>query len=163
MTDSREQKKWLMYLLWIVLCVLVFWKPVYALFHLAEQDETASHILLIPLIAAWLVYTERKQLRIADSLEYRASLLSFIPALLLTLLVLRCEACAPKEMLSGFILALILFLIAGFIAIFGKETAKSSWFGFAILLFAVPLPEGLLNKTIYWLQSGSAAVAELVV
>ena len=26
----------------------------------------------------------------------------------------------------------------------------------------MPLPESLLNKTIYWLQSGSAAVAELL-
>ena len=43
MTDSREKKKWLMYLAWIVLCVVVFWKPVSALFLLAEQDETARH------------------------------------------------------------------------------------------------------------------------
>ena len=61
MASSRVQKKWLLYLLWMLLCVLVFWKPAYALFNLAEQDETASHILLIPFIAAWLVYTEQKQ------------------------------------------------------------------------------------------------------
>ena len=72
MAGSRVQKKWLLYLLWMLLCVLVFWKPAYALFNLAEQDETASHILLIPFIAAWLVYTEQKQLRLQDSLELRA-------------------------------------------------------------------------------------------
>lgn len=162
MADSRAQKKWRMYLFWIVLCVLVFWKPVYALFQLAEHDETASHIILIPFIAAWLIYTERKQLRLPDSLELWPSLFFLVPALLLTFLVLRCELCVPKERLSGLILALILFLTTGFIAILGKEAAKSSWFGFAILLFAVPLPESLLNKTIYWLQSGSAAVAEFL-
>ena len=162
MAGSRVQKKWLLYLLWMLLCVLVFWKPVYALFNLAEQDETASHILLVPFIAAWLVYTERKQFRIADSLEFRAGLLSFVSGLLLTFLALRCETCASKEILSGLTLALILFLFAGFIAILGKEAAKSSWFAFAILLFAVPLPEGFLSKTVYWLQSGSAAVAELL-
>ena len=162
MTDSPERTKWLLYLAWIVLCVLAFWKPVFALFHLAEQDETASHIILIPFIAAWLIYTERRQLRLRDSLDFRAGLFFALPALLLTLLVLRCASRAPKETLSGFILALILFLVAGFISIMGKEAAKSSWFAFAILLFAVPLPEGLLNKTIYWLQTGSAAVAELL-
>ena len=72
MTDSRHRRKWLIYLGWVVLCVLVFWKPVFALFHLAEQDETASHIILVPFIAAWLIYTERKQLQVRDSLEFRA-------------------------------------------------------------------------------------------
>jgi exosortase len=162
MTDSRHGRKWLIYLGWVVLCVLVFWKPVLALFHLAEQDETASHIILVPFIAAWLIYTERKQLQVRDSLEFRAALLFSLPALLLTLLVLQCATCTPKETLSGFIFALVLLLVAGFIAILGKDAAKSSWFAFAILLFAVPLPESLLNKTIYWLQSGSAAVAELL-
>jgi exosortase len=151
-----------MYLAWIAVCVLVFWKPVSALFHLAEQDETASHIILIPFISAWLIYTERKQLRLQDSLEVRTSLFFSVPALLLTLLLLQCASCAPKERLSGFILALILFLVSGFIAILGKKAVKSSWFAFAILLFAVPLPETFLNQTIYWLQSGSAAVAELL-
>ena len=162
MTDSRDEKKWLIYLSWVVLCVLVFWKPVFALFHLAEQDETASHIILVPFIAAWLIYTERKQVQVRDSVEFPAALFFALPALLLTLLILRCGSCTPKETLSGFILALILLLVAGFIAILGKDTAKSSWFAFAILLFAVPLPESFLNKTIYWLQSGSAAVAELL-
>lgn len=161
-TGSPARTKWLLYLAWIVLCVLVFWKPVSALFHLAEQDDTASHIILIPFIAVWLIYTERSQLRLRDSLDFRAGLFFSLPALSLTLLVLRCASCAPKEVLSGFILALILFLVAGFISIMGQEAAKSSWFAFAILLFAVPLPEGPLNKTIYWLQSGSAAVAELL-
>ena len=162
MTDSPERRKWLMYLAWIVLCLLIFWKPVSALFQLAEQDETASHIILVPFIAAWLIYIERRQWRLQDSLDFRAGLFFFVPALLLTLLLLLGASYAPKETLSGFILALILFLLAGFIVILGKEAAKSSWFAFALLLFAVPLPERLLNKTIYWLQSGSAGVAELL-
>ena len=152
----------MIYVVWVVLCVLVFWKSVFALFHLAEQDETASHIILVPFITAWLIYTERKQLPARNSLEFRAGLFFALPAILLTLLILRCSSCTPKETLSGFILALILLLVAGFVIILGKEAAKSSWFAFAILLFAVPLPESLLNKTIYWLQSGSASVAELL-
>jgi len=45
--------------------------------------------------------------------------------------------------------------------VFGVETAKASWFGLAFLLFAVPLPDAVLDKVIYGLQAGSAAVAEL--
>lgn len=162
MADSRIQKRWVIYFLWVLLCGLVFWSPLYSLFQLADHDETASHILLIPFLTAWLVYTEREQLPEQGPFDYRASLLFLIPALLLSFLMLRCESCAPKERLSGFILALVLFLTAGFLAILGKDAAKSSWFALAFLLFAVPLPEPFLNRVIYELQSGSAAVAEVL-
>jgi exosortase len=162
MADSWVQKRWLIYFFWVLLCALAFWSPLHALFQLADHDETASHILLVPFISAWLIYTERKQLHEQETFDYRTSLLFFVPALLLTLVVLRCPSCSIKESLSGFILALILFLVAGFIAILGKATAKSSWFALAFLLFAVPLPEFFLNRVIYELQSGSAAVAELL-
>ena len=162
MAGSRIQKRWVIYFLWILLCAFVFSSPLYSLFQLADHDETASHILLIPFLTAWLIYTERKQLPEPGPFDYRRSLPFFIPALLLTFVMLWCESCAPKERLSGFILALVLNLIAGFIAILGKEAAKSSWFALAFLLFAVPLPEPFLNRVIYGLQSGSAAVAELL-
>jgi exosortase len=162
MAGSRIQKRWVIYFLWILLCALVFWSPLYALFQLADHDETASHILLIPFLTAWLIYTEHKQLPEPRPFDYRRSLPFFIPALLLTFVMLWCESCAPKERLSGFILALVLNLIAGFIAILGKEAAKSSWFALTFLLFAVPLPEPFLNRVIYELQSGSAAVAEVL-
>jgi exosortase len=164
MADSRArgQKKWMIYFLWVSLCALVFWKPVYSLFQLASRDETASHILLIPFISAWLIYTGRKQLPVQNSFDFRASLLFFVPALLTASVTLRCESCASRERLSGFVVSLILFLISGFIAILGKAAAKSAWFALAFLLFAVPIPEPVQNMVIYRLQSGSAAVAEVL-
>ena len=53
-------------------------------------------------------------------------------------------------------------LIAGFILLLGVSRAKSSSFALAFLLFTIPIPDTILNKIIYWLQAGSAAIADVL-
>ena len=157
----RLPNRWLMFGAWVSLSLLLFARPVYALFQLANQDETASHILLIPVITAWLLYTERKQFETQGGFSIWPAVLFLAPSLLMAIFLLNCEACAPKTRLSGYTLSLILLVIAGYVLTLGSATAKSSWFALAFLLFAVPIPDLFLGKIIYWLQAGSAAIAEL--
>jgi exosortase len=140
---------------------LLFAKPVYELFQLASNDETASHILLIPFITAWLLYTERKQVQPEVAFGIRPSMLIFVPSLLMAALSLNCQACATKTRLSGYVLSLVLLVVAGFIFSFGAAAAKSSAFALAFLLFAIPIPDVFLSKIIYALQAGSAEIAEI--
>jgi len=158
-STSPKLNRWLLFFAWVLVCGLLFWKPLFSLFQLANHDETASHILLVPLIAAWLLYVDRKQLPLGLSFDWLAALFFLAPALLITFLIIYCNSCAPRERLSGYILALILFLISGFIGILGKSAANSSRFALAFLLFAVPLPDFLLDRVIYELQWGSAEIA----
>lgn len=159
-TSLRLYHRWLIYAIWVVLCLLLFAKSLYGLVKLASQDETASHVLLIPLIFAWLLYTGRKQLQPGSSFNFLPAGIFLAPAVLLPLLASRCESCTPKDHLSIYILALVLLLISGFVLILGTAAAKASWFALAFLLFTVPLPEVVLRRVIYGLQSGSAAIAE---
>jgi exosortase len=153
--------RWLIFGAWVSLSLLLFARPVYGLFQLAKQDETASHILLIPIITAWLLYTERKPLQTQGGFSIWPAVLFLGPSLLMAIFSLNCEACAPKTRLSGYTLSLILLVIAGYVLILGLATAKSSWFALAFLLFAIPIPDLFLHRIIYWLQAGSAAIAEL--
>ena len=59
----RSLNRWLIFGAWVLISLLLFLKPVYGLFELANHDETASHILLVPFITLWLLHTERKGLR----------------------------------------------------------------------------------------------------
>src|SRR4029077_2138532 len=136
-------------------------KPISGLIQLANHDESASHILLIPFISAWLLYSERKEPLPAIGFSAWPALALFIPSILVGFASLNCNACSPKDQLSLYTLSLILLLGTSFVLVFGVETAKASWFGFAFLLFTVPLPDAVLGKVIYGLQAGSAAVAEL--
>jgi exosortase len=154
--------RWLIFGAWVSLSLLLFARPVYGLFQLANQDETASHILLIPVITAWLLYTERKPLKTQGGYSIWPTALFLAPSLLIAIFSLNCEACAPKTRLSGYTLSLVLLVIAGYVLALGSAAAKSSWFALAFLLLAIPIPDLFLGKIIYWLQAGSAAIAELL-
>jgi len=58
--------------------------------------------------------------------------------------------------LSGYILSLVLFWLAGFALLFGKTAFKAYSFPFLFLFLMVPLPKLLLEYVIYLLQTGSA-------
>ena len=156
----RSVNRWLIFGAWVLISLLLFAKPVYELFQLANNDETASHILLIPFITAWLLYTERKQVQPEAVFSIWPSMLFLLPSLLIALLSLRCEVCTPKTRLSGYTLSLVLLVVAGFIFALGAAAAKSSGFALVFLLFSVPIPDLFLGKIIYGLQAGSAAIAE---
>lgn len=157
---SSESKKWLLLSSWILLCLLLFWKPLVALFHLATYDETASHILLIPFISGWLIYLERKQLNLASPRGYALGAAFIACSGLFLYFSIRCQNCDTKIQLAGYIFSLILLLTAGVFITLGTQGAISSWFALAFLLFAIPIPDAILNRVIYELQAGSAAVAE---
>src|ERR1700674_5159962 len=115
----RLLNRWLIFGVWVSLSLLLFAKPVYGLFQLANHDETASHILLIPFITAWLLYTERKQLRPQAAFSFWPATFFLVPSLLVALLSINCQACGLKTRLSGYALSLILLVAAGFIFAMG--------------------------------------------
>ena len=57
-SDARQ--RWLVFAGWTVLSLLLFAKPLLQLAQVAWHDETTSHILLIPFISAWLLYSDPK-------------------------------------------------------------------------------------------------------
>jgi exosortase len=161
-TPPRNFNPWLIFAIWALLSLLLFWKPVFGLIQLASQDDTASHILLVPFISAWLLWTERKLPKPQGAFELWPAAPFFVASALTAILSLNCGLCGDRNRLSGYALSLVLLLVAGFVFTLGSAAAKSSWFALAFLLFAIPIPEIFLQRTIYWLQAGSAAIAEFL-
>ena len=147
---------WLIYGVWAFLCGLVFLKPLKSLVLYSLHNDNASHILLVPVIVLWLLYTDRPRISRVCAFDFLPALLFAVPAVLLGGLALRFP---DVSSVSLSICALILWLIAGYIAVFGRKCAQQTWFPFAFLAFAIPLPEALLDRVIYALQYTSAAVA----
>ncbi len=161
-TTSYSQKRWLYFGGWVLLSLILYFKPVSDLFQLAWHDDTASHILLIPLISAWLLYTERNPEPQDSGFAFGPAAVFFLPAIITLVLAMVCASCTVGDRLSIYTLSLILLLVTGFVLLMGVSKSKSSSFALAFLLFAIPIPEIILNKIIYWLQVGSAAIAELL-
>jgi exosortase len=160
--SSISQRRWIYFGGWVLLCLLLYFRPITHLVQLAWSDDTASHILLIPFISAWLLYTERKPDSEDDVLSFGPAAAFFLPSVGALALAASCASCSAKNILFLYIVSLILLIIAGFILLLGVSRAKSSSFALAFLLFAVPIPDPILNRIIYWLQAGSAAIAEVL-
>jgi len=110
-------------------------------------------------MVAWLLYTDRDKISQHSGPDYSAALLLAVPAIIALAAALLHPIPATPDSISVLILSLILFVACGFILIFGRESATVTWFSLAFLLFAVPLPESILDRFIYLLQSASAEVA----
>jgi exosortase len=147
---------WPVYLIWVVFSSLLFFNPLRALIEYALNNESASHILIVPLIVAGLFFLNRDKLFGSSSFDVLAAFPFVLAAALIG--VLSVWKASPQFELSALTLSWLLLLISGFIAIFGRATARAEWFSLAMLGFAIPLPEPILNWLIYVLQSGSAAV-----
>jgi exosortase len=159
-TPRSETSRWILFFFWVFACLGLFWKPLANLGHLGLHDQNVSHIFLIPFISVWLMIIDRKETPPQPKTDRAAALVFLLPTLILATWTLSSASLNPSERLSGSILSLILLSVTGFVFLFGRETALASSFPLAFLLFAVPLPNFVLNRLIYWLQAGSAAVAE---
>jgi exosortase len=157
-TAKPESRPWMLFGAWTVLCSLLYVKPVISLVGFALSNDDASHILIVPLIAVWLLYVERD--KYADpAFGLKSALIFAIPAVILTGVVLARHP-EPSIALLFLIVSFILLLVSGFVAIFGLHCLLREWFPFAFLAFLIPFPEVFLNRLIYLLQAGSAKVAE---
>jgi exosortase len=154
-------RPWLIFAGWVFLCSLVFWKPLYALLQYALNNDNASHILIIPCIVGWLFYLDRQKIG-KTTLDLPAASFFAVPAAALAAIILFSSPVDTSLVLAGAILSFILLLISGFIAVFGRNCFKSVWFPMAFLGFLIPFPEPLLDRIIYFLQAGSADVAEVI-
>jgi exosortase len=157
--------RWILFGAWVLLSAVLYLRPLADLFHLAMNDDTSSHVLLVPLIAAWLIYSEsakKGDSPLPPPASPWAVALFFLGALACALFAWQCASCIPKDRLAAYILSLILFLAAGFVLVLGARKAKASFFPLAFLLFMVPIPEFILQRLIYGLQWGSALIAEIL-
>jgi exosortase len=155
--------RWLLYAFWLVGSLIVFRLPIGATVNFAIQNGDASHILLIPFVSLSVIWLERRAISRSQAYCYSAAtFLSLVAGAIAAVAVFAHRAWVLDQQLSFFILALVLFWIAGFLLFFGESAAYSAKFSLLLLLLAVPLPGPLLHATIYFLQRGSAEMVALL-
>jgi len=149
----------LWFLLFLILTLVPFWKPLGALVTLSLQDDRYSHVLLIPFMASSLVYLHRRTI-FAD-LRYcvsKAAPVFLVGIALFCLAQSRFSKLNPTDELSGIILAIILIWMAGFVLCYGLQSFRAALFPLFFLLLMIPIPTIALDKTVVALQEGSAII-----
>jgi exosortase len=167
MKTERDSPEWWLWLsgqsphayaimLWL-LSLLLFRRTLSSLASLAFHDELASHILLIPVISAFLIYLGRK--RIFRIPRYCPS--AGLP-LLLTAVVLwyslrtLLSSVNSADRLSLAATLIVLAWIGLFILVYGTSSFKAAAFPLLFLLLMSPLPVAAAVYIVSVLQTGSA-------
>ena len=144
---------------WIIFTSLLFMRPLISLVHLSLSDSDASHLIVIPFLAACLLYIERRSIFLALSSDAGLSpLLIFLGIGLAMGTRLAGNSLTPDLQLTCNILALLLCWIAGFAFSFGRAAVRAAYFPLLFLFLSVPPPNYLLQRVIYLLQAGSADI-----
>ena len=149
----------LCWVLFLMLSLALFWKPLSALARLSVQDDRYSHILLIPLMTTSLFYLQRK--RIFTFTRYDPS--KGVPLLVVGIVLFflaqsRFFTLDRIDHLSVIVLAVILVWMAGFLVCYGAQCFRAALFPLLFLLLMMPVPTVALDKIVVALQNGSAVM-----
>jgi exosortase len=162
-SQGSLSRRVLFYAAWVVGCCLLLLDPVRTFVSYALSNDNASHLLLIPVISAWILFLERARIFKILSSDLRAGFLFLIFGAAFALAAFSLGfAWTSLNRLSVYIFALVLWWMAGFAFFFGRTAFSQARFPLAFLLLAIPIPDFLLDKAIYLLQKGSAEIAAVL-
>ena len=163
--DNMEKPRHLLFISIVLLLVVVFSNPLWALVRVAVQRDEYSHTVLIPLIAICLIYWQRAELfdRSKPSFGYAGLFVGLAGLMLYAVgsgsgLALLQQSDPPSAAIAGLVIA----CIGAFIFSYGWRTFWRAVFPLGFLLLMIPLPDLLLSKIVYYLQVGSSDTAALI-
>lgn len=160
---AGNAKKHAAFIMFLAISTCIFWKALDALVLYSLHDESCSHIILIPFISLFLIYTERKKifLETRTSISFSA-LLILIGAFIYWVADRHSFADGGRQFLSAATLSIVSVWIGGFALCYGNRALRAAIFPLLFLLLMVPLPDPVLSRTIYYLQQGSTEIAYLL-
>ena len=147
----------------LVICLLpaaFAWGLVRDVLALTFRNDTFTYIPLIPLVSAYLIYTERKSIFSTTSNGWRTGgpLIALgatsLAAARFNFLQLR-----PDNQISLLMLAFVLTWAGAFALFFGEQAFRAASYPLLFLVFAIPIPEPMLSQVILMLQQGSASAS----
>jgi exosortase len=160
---SLINKRNILFALLSVGAVLTGYTPLRDLLANPIRSEYYSHILLIPLVSGFFLFMGRKE--IFSNLKYSYS--TGIPLLVIGVLLYglgwsRGQDLNQNDYASLMTFSVILFWIGGFILFYGAQAFQKAIFPLLFLVFMIPIPSILMEKTISILLVGSTAVTHML-
>jgi exosortase len=149
-----------MFVALMVVSVALAWKTVSALVAYSLSHEDSSHVVVIPFITAYLLWSER------DIIFRGNAQSSKIPGYLLIACGLGAYFAARfiingEPGSNGFsleVLSLAAIWSGIFVAVYGANAGHAAMFSLLLLVMMVPLPEAILSRVVYALEKGSTDI-----
>lgn len=148
------------FFLWIAVVLSVYSLPLIRLIEQSLQSGYSSHIVLVPLLAAYLIWSRKESIFSAVSFAYSAALQIGVIA---AIVIVAAYASGPqvRELIqpTATVLSFLLLILAGFVCMFGTAALRLAIFPFGICIFMLPVPSVVVDPIIHFLQSESAALS----
>ena len=146
---------------------LCFATVLLGLFRFSINSELYSHILLVPAISGYLVWTDRHRLSPVFEPAKCLAVLLLLPGLALLAaywlgLASGWSPASENDRLSLLTPAFLFCFASGFAWFFGGRILRATAFPLAFLIFMVPFPLALENGLVEFLQHGSAESSYLM-
>jgi len=147
----------------LIISLIVSWRTIGNLLVYSLHNESCSHIILVPLVSAYLLFAERRRIFRVFRSWGSVGIIGVLAGVVLYWVAIRRSIPLQGNMaLSIGTLALMLVWTGGFLWIYGLASARAAAFPLLFLLLMVPLPDNVLAWTIHLLQHGSAEVTYLL-
>ena len=149
-----------LFLMWVAVVVALCWSVLREIAKASLENGFSSHIVLIPFITAYFIWSGRKT--IFSKVSYWAgtgALIAAVGVLGLVSLANFSLFASGQTLVAAELIAVFAMIIGGFIGLYGATAFKAALFPFALLLLMLPLPSILIEKVVYFLQKGSADLA----
>ena len=138
------------------LAIAVTWGAWTDIVRIARQDEEASHIILVPIVAAWLFWVRRRRLRLVR----RRGLLT--GTLLIALGWAMSYYGYTHAMQAAWHLGAVLMVVGAILSVLGVDVLLRFLPVFAVLVFLVPVPGSLRLQIAGPLQTATAEATRVV-
>jgi len=166
--SEEEKQKWhlfmssktLLFFALNIVTLVIFNDSIRKLATLSFQNELYSHIILIPFVSGYFIFSKRKAL-FSDA---RYSFVSGIVMILIGMVLysiglIQESSLTENDSLSLVVFSAVTFWIGGFVFLYGFESFRIAAFPLLFLFFLTPIPDAAVEKVILLLQMGSAEVA----
>ncbi len=160
--NMRVTPRNLCFVLMVLGSIAVFWRSLVLLFSTALSNDEYSHTLLIlPLVIA-LLYSERSDVFRRTQYSLAAGFLFLLFVLTFGWLFRHPLSLSPNDTLSLQIAFFVSWLVLAFVFCFGAEASRAAAFPLIFLLLIIPIPDAILERSIWLLQKCSTDLTYLL-
>jgi exosortase len=124
--------------------------------HIARMDDEASHVFLVPIVVAWLIYVRRGRFR------YCLPRPTFLGPLCVALGWLISTWGYRNAMQSLWHGGAVLIVIGALLSVVGRDLLLRFAPAFAVLIFLVPIPGRFRQQIAIPMQTATASAAQTV-
>ena len=152
----------ILFLFFSVTILIIFYSAISRLIILSFNNELYSHMVLIPLISGYFVYSKRKTIFVNKKYSFAAGTILTIAGIIFYLFGINQQMkLNQNDYLFIAVSSALISWTGGLIFFYGIQAFRNALFPLLFLAFMIPIPTYIVDKIVFFLQVGTAEAASI--